>query len=79
MDLIFCVELDEIPNLRTMSITGGEPMFSKKSIRNVVKPLLKYAHHRGIYTQMNSNLTCPCSRYWDITAEYIDVMHISHS
>ncbi len=50
----------------------------KKSIRNVVKPLLKYAHHRGIYTQMNSNLTLPQDRYLDI-AEYIDVMHISHN
>ncbi|HDP1765165.1 TPA: radical SAM/CxCxxxxC motif protein YfkAB, partial [Staphylococcus aureus] len=77
MDLIYR-RLDEIPNLRTMSITGGEPMFSKKSIRNVVKPLLKYAHHRGIYTQMNSNLTLPQDRYLDI-AEYIDVMHISHN
>ncbi|SUK96647.1 Thioredoxin-like oxidoreductase [Staphylococcus aureus] len=53
-------------------------MFSKKSIRNVVKPLLKYAHNRGIYTQMNSNLTLPQDRYLDI-AEYIDVMHISHN
>ncbi|HCZ8735823.1 radical SAM/CxCxxxxC motif protein YfkAB [Staphylococcus aureus] len=77
MDLIYR-RLDEIPNLRTMSITGGEPMFSKKSIRNVVKPLLKYAHNRGIYTQMNSNLTLPQDRYLDI-AEYIDVMHISHN
>ena len=24
--------LDEIPHLRTISITGGEPMFSKKSV-----------------------------------------------
>lgn len=77
MDLIYR-RLDEIPHLRTMSITGGEPMFSKKSIRNVVKPLLKYAHNRGIYTQMNSNLTLPQDRYLDI-AEYIDVMHISHN
>ncbi len=52
--------------------------FLKKSIRNVVKPLLKYAHHRGIYTQMNSNLTLHQDRYLDI-AEYIDVMHISHN
>ncbi len=52
--------------------------FLKKSIRNVVKPLLKYAHDRGIYTQMNSNLTLPQDRYLDI-AEYIDVMHISHN
>lgn len=77
MDLIYR-RLDEIPHLRTMSITGGEPMFSKKSIRNVVKPLLKYAYDRGIYTQMNSNLTLPQDRYLDI-AEYIDVMHISHN
>ena len=77
MDLIYR-RLDEIPHLRTLSITGGEPMFSKKSIRNVVKPLLKYAQSRGIYTQMNSNLTLPQDRYLDI-AEYIDVMHISHN
>ena len=77
MDLIYR-RLDEIPNLKTMSITGGEPMFSKKSIKNVVKPLLKYAYERGIYVQMNSNLTLPIDRYLDI-AEYIDVMHISHN
>lgn len=77
MDLIYR-RLDEIPNLKTMSITGGEPMFSKKSIKNVVKPLLKYAYDREIYVQMNSNLTLPIDRYLDI-AEYIDVMHISHN
>ncbi|MEK5199767.1 radical SAM/CxCxxxxC motif protein YfkAB [Staphylococcus sp. FSL H8-0121] len=77
MDIIYR-RLDEIPNLRTLSITGGEPMFSKKSIKNVVKPLLKYANQRGIYVQMNSNLTLPQDRYLDI-AEYIDVMHISHN
>ncbi|AMG63481.1 MULTISPECIES: radical SAM/CxCxxxxC motif protein YfkAB [Staphylococcus] len=77
MDLIYR-RLDEIPHLRTMSITGGEPMFSKKSIKNVVKPLLKYAYDRGIYTQMNSNLTLPQDRYLEV-AEYIDVMHISHN
>ncbi|UEX90816.1 radical SAM/CxCxxxxC motif protein YfkAB [Staphylococcus ratti] len=70
--------LDEIPHLKTISITGGEPMFSKKSIREVVKPLLEYAFHRGIYVQMNSNLTLPLDRYLEI-AEYIDVMHISHN
>ena len=76
MDIIYR-RLDEIPNLRTLSITGGEPMFSKIH-QNVVKPLLKYAHQRGIYVQMNSNLTLPQDRYLDI-AEYIDVMHISHN
>ncbi|MCS4487289.1 radical SAM/CxCxxxxC motif protein YfkAB [Staphylococcus americanisciuri] len=70
--------LDEVPTLRTISITGGEPMFSKKSIREVVKPLVQYAQQRGIYVQMNSNLTLPLDRYLDI-AEYIDVMHISHN
>lgn len=77
MDIIYR-RLDEIPQLRTISITGGEPMFSKKSIKNIVKPLLKYAKDRGIYVQMNSNLTLPPDRYLDI-AEYIDVMHISHN
>ena len=77
MDIIYR-RLDEIPDLKTMSITGGEPMFSKKSIKQVVKPLLKYAYDRGIYVQMNSNLTLPQDRYLDI-AEYIDVMHISHN
>ena len=42
--------LDEIPHLRTISITGGEPMFSKKSVENYVLPLLKYAHERGART-----------------------------
>ena len=32
MDIIYR-RLDEIPQLRTISITGGEPMFSKKSIK----------------------------------------------
>ncbi|WP_271399644.1 radical SAM/CxCxxxxC motif protein YfkAB [Staphylococcus nepalensis] len=77
MDLIYR-RLDEVPNLKTISITGGEPMFSKKSIKNVVKPLLKYAFDRGIYVQMNSNLILSLDRYLEI-AEYIDVMHISHN
>src|SRR5699024_268586 len=77
MDLIYR-RLDEVPNLKTISITGGEPMFSKKSIKNVVKLLLKYAFDRGIYVQMNSNLTLSLDRYLEI-AEYIDVMHISHN
>lgn len=32
--------LEEIPALRAMSITGGEPMFSKKSIENYVFALI---------------------------------------
>lgn len=77
MDLIL-KRLDEVPHLKTISITGGEPIFSKKSIRETVVPLLKYAYDRGIYTQMNSDLTLPLDRYLEI-AEYIDVMHISHN
>lgn len=46
--------LDEIPHLRTLSITGGEPMMSKKSVDQYVLPLLKYAHSRGVRTQINS-------------------------
>ena len=32
MDIIYR-RLDEIPNLRTLSITGGEPMFSKSLLK----------------------------------------------
>jgi len=70
--------LDEIPTLRTISITGGEPMLSLKSVQNYVLPLLKYAHNRGIYTQINSNLTLDLDRYLMI-APYLDVLHISHN
>ncbi|GAB2565976.1 radical SAM/CxCxxxxC motif protein YfkAB [Gracilibacillus alcaliphilus] len=70
--------LDEIPHLRTLSITGGEPMMSKKSVREYVVPLLRYAHERGVRTQINSNLTLPYSRYEEIIP-YLDVLHISHN
>ena len=70
--------LDEIPTLRTLSITGGEPMMSKKSVREYVVPLLRYAHERGVRTQINSNLTLPYSRYEEIIP-YLDVLHISHN
>lgn len=71
-------KLDEIPALRTISLTGGEPMFSKKSVEQYVVPLLQYAHKRGIKTQINSNLTMPFERYERI-APYLDVLHISHN
>ncbi|MEK3988770.1 radical SAM/CxCxxxxC motif protein YfkAB [Robertmurraya sp. FSL R5-0851] len=71
-------KLDEIPTLRTMSITGGEPMMSLKSVENYVLPLLKYANERGIYTQINSNLTLDLDRY-KLIAPYLDVLHISHN
>ncbi|WP_156291575.1 radical SAM/CxCxxxxC motif protein YfkAB [Oceanobacillus salinisoli] len=70
--------LDEIPHLRTLSITGGEPMMNKKSVREYVIPLLKYASKRGVKTQINSNLTLPYSRYEEIIP-YLDVLHISHN
>ncbi|KGX87890.1 radical SAM/CxCxxxxC motif protein YfkAB [Pontibacillus litoralis] len=70
--------LDEIPHLRALSITGGEPMMSMKSVREYVVPLLKYAHERGVKTQINSNLTLPYERYLDIIP-YLDVLHISHN
>lgn len=70
--------LDEVEHLSTLSITGGEPMFSKKSIKETVTPILKYAKSRGIYTQMNSNLTINYDRYEPLI-DLIDVMHISHN
>ncbi|MGM7637033.1 radical SAM/CxCxxxxC motif protein YfkAB [Bacillus sp. Hm123] len=70
--------LEEVPDLRALSITGGEPMLSKSSVRNYVLPLLKYAHERDVYTQINSNLTIELSRYEEI-APYLDVLHISHN
>lgn len=70
--------LDEIPHLRSLSITGGEPMMNRKSIRNYVVPLLRYAKERGVKTQLNSNLTLPFDRYEEIVP-YLDVMHISHN
>lgn len=70
--------LDEIPSLKTMSITGGEPMLNKKSLENYVIPLLEYAHSRGLRTQLNSNLTQDISRYYKIIP-YLDVLHISHN
>lgn len=70
--------LDEIPHLKTLSITGGEPMMSKKSIEGYVLPILRYAHMRGVRTQINSNLTMDAERYMQI-APYLDVLHISHN
>jgi radical SAM/CxCxxxxC motif protein YfkAB len=70
--------LDEIPHLRTLSITGGEPILSRKSVDQYVVPLLKYAHNRGVKTQLNSNLTLDLDRYEPILS-YLDVLHISHN
>lgn len=70
--------LEEIPTLRALSITGGEPMLSLTSVKNYVVPLLKYAKERGIRTQINSNLTLELQRY-ELIAPYLDVLHISHN
>ncbi|MFJ8064554.1 radical SAM/CxCxxxxC motif protein YfkAB [Psychrobacillus sp. NPDC096426] len=77
IDLII-TRLEEIPHLKTISITGGEPMLSKKSVMNYVLPLLKYAKSRGVRTQINSNLTLDPERYLQI-APYLDILHISHN
>ena len=50
----------------------------KKSVDNYVTPLLKYAHERGVRTQINSNLTIDLARYEQIIP-YLDVLHISHN
>jgi radical SAM/CxCxxxxC motif protein YfkAB len=70
--------LEEIPHLRSLSITGGEPMLSLKSVNDYVVPLLKYARERGVRTQLNSNLTLDLERYEKIIP-YLDVLHISHN
>ncbi|MEH7011628.1 radical SAM/CxCxxxxC motif protein YfkAB [Neobacillus niacini] len=70
--------LEEIPTLRSLSITGGEPMLSLSSVKNYVVPILKYAHERGIRTQINSNLTVDLARY-ELIIPYLDVLHISHN
>ncbi|MCG3057155.1 hypothetical protein KZ287_33850, partial [Escherichia coli] len=49
-----------------------------KSVKTYVVPLLKYAHERGIRTQINSNLTLDLARY-ELIIPYLDVLHISHN
>ncbi|MEC1177228.1 radical SAM/CxCxxxxC motif protein YfkAB [Metasolibacillus meyeri] len=71
-------QLDRVDTLRVMSFTGGEPLLTKRGIREHLLPLLKYAKSRGIKTQINSNLTLPMSHY-ELVATYLDVMHISHN
>lgn len=70
--------LEEISMLRSLSITGGEPMLSLSSVKNYVLPILKYAHERGVRTQINSNLTLDLARY-ELIIPYLDVLHISHN
>ncbi|MUT64446.1 radical SAM/CxCxxxxC motif protein YfkAB [Paenibacillus sp. NEAU-GSW1] len=68
--------LDEVEHLETISITGGEPSFSDRTVKEYMVPLLQYARSRGIRSQINSNVTLPYSRYEQL-APYLDVMHIS--
>ncbi|MFC4809267.1 radical SAM/CxCxxxxC motif protein YfkAB [Paenibacillus sp. GCM10023250] len=68
--------LDEIDELKTISITGGEPTFSDRTVKEYMIPLLQYARDRGIFSQLNSNITLDYSRY-EAIAPYLDVMHIS--
>ncbi|WP_258171159.1 radical SAM/CxCxxxxC motif protein YfkAB [Paenibacillus sp. R14(2021)] len=69
-------KLDEVEHLKTISITGGEPTFSARTVKSYMIPLLKYARSRGISSQINSNITLDYTRYEEI-APYLDVMHIS--
>ncbi|GIO38644.1 radical SAM/CxCxxxxC motif protein YfkAB [Paenibacillus antibioticophila] len=68
--------LDQVEHLQTISITGGEPSFRRKTVEEVILPLLKYAKSKGIRSQMNSNLTLDYERYEPLLP-YLDVMHIS--
>lgn len=68
--------LDEVQHLETISLTGGEPTFREKTVKDIIIPVLKYARERGIRSQLNSNLTLDFDRY-DAIAPYLDVMHIS--
>lgn len=75
LDLIFR-RLDEVEHLETISITGGEPTFHLRTVKDVIIPILKYAKDRGIRSQLNSNLTLDLDRY-EMIAPFLDVMHIS--
>ncbi len=77
LDLLL-TRLDDIPTLRSLSITGGEPMLSMSSVKKYIVPILKYAHERGIRTQLNSNLTLELARY-ELVIPFLDVLHISHN
>jgi len=68
--------LDEVEGLETISITGGEPSYHERTVRDYIVPLLRYARERGVRSQINSNLTLDLARY-ELLAPYLDVMHIS--
>ncbi|RAV22259.1 radical SAM/CxCxxxxC motif protein YfkAB [Paenibacillus contaminans] len=68
--------LDEVEHLETISITGGEPSYQEKTVKEYIIPLLKYARDRGVRSQINSNITLDLARY-ELLLPYLDVMHIS--
>lgn len=68
--------LDEVEHLTTLSLTGGEPSESIKTLREFVLPLLRYARERGVSTQVNTNLTYDLERY-QMIAPWVDLFHIS--
>ncbi|WP_367888774.1 radical SAM/CxCxxxxC motif protein YfkAB [Paenibacillus naphthalenovorans] len=68
--------LDEVEDLQTISITGGEPSYHEKTVKEYIVPILRYARERGVRSQINSNITLDLSRY-ELLAPYLDVMHIS--
>lgn len=73
---IILKQLDQVEHLETISLTGGEPSYHIKIVKDYILPILKYARERGIRTQINSNLTLDLARY-ELLAPYLDVMHIS--
>ena len=68
--------LEQAPHLKTLSLTGGEPIVNQQVVDEWVVPLLRYAQDRGLATQVNSNLTLPLERYLPLEG-LIDVLHIS--
>lgn len=68
--------LDQAPDLKALSLTGGEPAVSREVVDGWVAPLLRYAKDRGLATQVNSNLTLGLDRYLPLEG-LIDVLHIS--
>jgi len=68
--------LDQATDLKTLSLTGGEPIVNRDVADHWVAPLLRYAKSRGLATQVNSNLTLPLDRYLPLEG-LIDVLHVS--
>ncbi|WP_187820804.1 radical SAM/CxCxxxxC motif protein YfkAB [Pasteuria penetrans] len=71
--------LDGVDSLTTLSLTGGEPCASPRTVEQWVRPLLRYARERGLSTQINTNLTLPSSRYEASWLSDVDILHISYN